>query len=163
MTNVLLVDDAKDLVSCMSEYFKVIGLEVTAYAATDASGAFSIIKKHPIHLSFIDYIMPRVRGFDVLKVLHHHHPACHGYIWSGLCTPEIKNAARDLGARGFIEKPFHPMEIVKIVKDYVENVNCGAEPLPFMPAEYKRGAPRILSNQLLRTPGPKAVKGMEIN
>ena len=121
MTNVLLVDDEKDLVVSMSEYFKVVGLDVMPYVATDANSIYDIIKKHPIQLAFIDYIMPRVRGLDVLTVLKNHHPTCHSYIWSGICTPEIKNAANHIGAKGFIEKPFHPMEIVKIVKDYLKN------------------------------------------
>ena len=121
MTNILLVDDEKQFAFSMAEYFKVVGLEVQPYIAADANSIYSIIKKHPIDLAFIDYIMPRIRGLDVLTVLKNHHPKCHSYIWSSMCTQEAKNAAIHVGAKGFIEKPFHPMEIVKIVKDYLEN------------------------------------------
>ena len=119
--NVLMVDDEKNIVTSMAEYFELTNLAVETHIASNADDALEIIDNHIIHLAFIDVIMPKVGGFEFLKYLQKSQPKCHAYIWSGLNTTDTESAAAFHGAKGFIGKPFHPDEIVGIVEEYINN------------------------------------------
>ena len=126
MINILMVDDEINILNIMTEYFKAIGLEVTPHIAKNAETAYSIIKEHPIHVAFIDIIMPHIGGFEILEKLQTKHPECQAYIWSGMGTADMIKASKYHGAKGFIGKPFRPREIANIVKGYLKDSHTGS-------------------------------------
>lgn len=121
MINILMVDDEKNIIRGMAEYFELSKLAIKTHIASNVDDALGIIDNHIIHLAFVDIVMPEAGGFEFLKYLQERHPKCHAYIWSGLNTTDTESAAMFHGAKGFIGKPFHPDEIVEIVEAYIDN------------------------------------------
>jgi CheY-like chemotaxis protein len=66
---ILIIDDEKDLTFLMSEALSLAG-DCEIYVANDGlEGQDLIIKKRP-DIIFLDFVMPKVKGDEVLKFIH---------------------------------------------------------------------------------------------
>ena len=102
---ILVVDDDKKLRSTLEDYLTESGFEVIT--AVDGADAINIFDKqhHKIDLVLLDGIMPRIDGFDVLKIIRQQSD-----------VPIIMLSAREheqdqlkgfeYGADNYITKPF---------------------------------------------------------
>ena len=113
---ILVVDDDKKLRSTLEDYLTQSGFEVIT--AVDGADAINIFDKqqHKIDLVLLDGIMPRIDGFDVLKIIRQQSD-----------VPIIMLSAREhegdqlkgfeYGADNYITKPF----LLSVLKEHIKS------------------------------------------
>lgn len=113
---VLVVDDDKKLRETLVDYLSVSGFEVLS--AFDGAEAINVFEKHKkdIDVVVLDGIMPRIDGFDVLKIIR-----------ESSDVPILMLSAREheqdqlkgfyLGADNYITKPF----LLSVLKEHIKS------------------------------------------
>ena len=69
-----------------------------------------------IGLVLLDIKMPQINGLDVLKIIKDKYPAINVVVITGYKSVETASEATNLGASGYITKPFKAEEILEKVK-----------------------------------------------
>jgi two-component system, cell cycle sensor histidine kinase and response regulator CckA len=120
-TETVMLADDEDLVRELGERILVKnGYEVlTASNAMEAIEIFAR-EKDRIDLVILDLIMPGMGGKDCLRELLKLDPAAKVLIASGLAADASNRECLDLGARGFLAKPFRIKEMLKKVRMVVD-------------------------------------------
>lgn len=74
--------------------------------------------EHTIHMFIIDWFMSPYHGADLLRDLRADPNYAHTpiIILSGDDDPIIKAQAKDLGANGWMVKPFQPQQLIRVIK-----------------------------------------------
>lgn len=117
---VLLVDDEEMLAEMGREMLEELGYEVTAM--TDSSKALELVRAQPARFDVVvtDMTMPGMTGVDLSRKLLSIRPdlpiiLCTGY--SELITEE---KAREIGIRGFAQKPLSLQILANLLAGVVE-------------------------------------------
>lgn len=63
----------------------------------------------------LDLTMPRMDGQEVLLQLRHLDPNIPVLVMSGYSELEVSARFAGMGANGFIQKPFHPRDLIALV------------------------------------------------
>ena len=116
--NVLLVDDHKPFRDSLSKILEGKGLRV--FSANDGEEALDILRKEDIHLVLTDLKMPRMDGVELLKVAKTIRPEVEVILITGYGTVDTAVTAMKDGAYDYIQKPFKPQEILKLVRKAIE-------------------------------------------
>jgi len=130
---VLIIDDEKGVLKMYSEYLGGGGIE--ALQATDGETGIKIAREQKPDVIFLDIIMPRYNGFDVLKDIKAD-PELKQipvFLLTNLPAESSGDKAKSLGAAGYLVKAqYEPKMILDIVKSattYKENPNPQSEPI----------------------------------
>ncbi len=75
-------------------------------SAMSGEQALEELKRRQFHLVLTDKNMPGVSGLDVLRHVKHHSPDTDVIVMTGYASMESAIEALNLGASGYIEKPF---------------------------------------------------------
>jgi two-component system chemotaxis response regulator CheY len=89
-------------------------LTVVGEAASGESALESIKAAAP-DLVCLDVVMPGVDGLTVLRTIREEHPSVRVVIITGQATSEVVAQARELGARGFVVKPFNAAKVLATI------------------------------------------------
>lgn len=65
----------------------------------------------------MDIVMPGMDGLDAARLLLQAHPDARVLMVSSLAYDDTINEARDIGAKGFVYKPFDQEQILQAMKD----------------------------------------------
>ena len=112
--NVLIVDDSSSMRAVIKKIIKVSGFDVGHYwEAGDGKDALEILKKEWIDLVLSDINMPNMNGLELVRIMSADEAlkAIPVVIVTTEGSAEKISKARDLGASGYIKKPFLPEEI----------------------------------------------------
>ena len=117
---VLIVDDEENVRRLVSS---MLGNKYSVLEAKDGEQAVDMARSHKPDLVLMDIMMPNVDGYT----------ACH-QIKMGQDTKAIPvvmltalgqelnmKLAKEIGADGYITKPFPPLELMNTVKRFLEN------------------------------------------
>ena len=118
---VLVVDDQPHIVRLIQVNLEKVGFQV----ATASDGVEGIEKVREVHpdLVILDVIMPRKDGFEVLREIK----ADPQLEETPVIMLTVKTHNADIvqglreGAELYLPKPFHPKELVSLVKRVLEN------------------------------------------
>jgi two-component system, chemotaxis family, chemotaxis protein CheY len=82
-----------------------------------ASGEMALqsIKAEEPDLVCLDILMPGMDGLAVLKAIREEHPRVRVIIITGQATSEVVAQARELGAKGFVVKPFNAAKVLATI------------------------------------------------
>ncbi|MBF0458539.1 MAG: response regulator [Nitrospirae bacterium] len=109
---VLVIDDEFIVrVSCQRV------LETDGYTVVLSSNAIDglkLIEDEGFDLVITDLIMPGMDGFELLKLVRDRWPSLKVVVMTGYGTTEAADKSLELGADGFIKKPFLPEELLSI-------------------------------------------------
>ena len=107
MSDILIVDDERDIRELISEILKDEGF--TTRLAGNSDDAIAAIDAEPPALMILDIWLKdsRMDGIDILKTVKRENPDVPVVIISGHGNIEIAVAAIKQGAYDFIEKPFN--------------------------------------------------------
>ncbi|MET3105259.1 two-component system chemotaxis response regulator CheY [Oxalobacteraceae bacterium GrIS 2.11] len=125
---ILIIDDS-DLccavlsVILRSDNFNIVGV------AHDAVQGIHLAKLHKPDVVFLDVIMPDVSGLDILVELGALLPETIIIMVSRLEHAEIIRCAMELGADGYITKPFNSASVLGTMRRIKENFIL-AKPVP---------------------------------
>lgn len=112
-TNILVLDDEKEIADLVSLYLKNEGYCVHAFY--DSEKALEYMKNNSIDLAMLDIMMPKINGFEMCKIIRekYNFPVI-------MLTAKIDDMDKiqglSLGADDYITKPFNPLEMVARVK-----------------------------------------------
>jgi two-component system chemotaxis response regulator CheY len=109
----LIVDDDGLVRAFLKDCLQSLGHEVAE--AKDGEEALEQLQMQPFELLFLDLLMPRMSGLDVLGRVRDLHPDCRVVVVSSLDSDSLVEQALGAGASGFITKPFHPVEVKSAV------------------------------------------------
>ncbi len=112
---ILVVDDneltrrALKGILMRDERFSVVG-----EASNGASALESISALRP-HLVCLDVVMPRMDGLSVLRKLREMQLSTAVVIVTGESTSDVVKQAREMGANGFVVKPFNAATVLNTI------------------------------------------------
>jgi len=114
---VLVVDDDARL-----REFMRVNLELEGYSVREASSAeeaLEAIDGQAPDLVLLDVVMPGVDGWQMLQRMQERHGSIPVIMFSGQVEPGEGGDAAELGARGFVGKPFDPQKLIEQAKQLV--------------------------------------------
>lgn len=116
---VLVVDDEALIRWTLRERLNALGFEVME--AADASQALDQISHDGICAALLDLRLPDLSGLEVLKAFRVHHPDCPVWIMTAYGSAAEEQIATDLGACGFVHKPFDADDLAHEVQQALDN------------------------------------------
>lgn len=116
---ILIVDDEKQLVVSLKDYFEPDGIE--ADIALDGKTGRQKLEEHPYDALVSDLRMPGLNGMELLRWVKEEGPNIPVIMMSA--HGEIRDAveAMKIGAYDYLVKPFDPDELLIRIKKAVEN------------------------------------------
>lgn len=112
---VLVVDDSPTMQDIISATLKAAGFEVVQ--AEHGAEGLELLKKEEPDLIITDLNMYQMDGFEFVSRVRKQ--VEHEFIPILFLTTEssedMKQIGRDLGATGWLQKPFNPKELVRVV------------------------------------------------
>jgi len=114
--NIVVVDDEKIILTAVSRVLSKSGYNVHAFSSCDT--VLQDVRTLNPGFIFLDVKMPGYSGLDLLKEMRSMGITAKVVMMSGYTTPEIIEAAKELGVLTFLKKPFDNIyDIVKLVED----------------------------------------------
>ena len=113
MSNILICDDEKDIVSALRICLAAEGYEI--FEAYNGIQALEIIKANDIHLVLLDIMMPEMDGISTLAKIRESYNMPVLFI-SAKSEDADKILGLNIGADDYITKPFNIIEVVARVK-----------------------------------------------
>ncbi|NOZ54507.1 MAG: response regulator [Gammaproteobacteria bacterium] len=114
---VLVADDIKIMRALLKSNLATYNCEVVAQVE-NGNEVIENIKKFKPHLVFLDINMPGKNGLEVLKEIKSQFDSIFVAMVSGHNTFENIKQATDLGADGFVVKPFTSVKIKEMIDKY---------------------------------------------
>ncbi len=114
MTNVLIVDDDAFVRAYLRD-----ALAETGYGLLEAANgeeALELVASDRPEVVLLDLLMPKQSGLDALSKIRSVSPESRIIVISSLDGESLIEQAMAAGARGFVAKPFHPLEVVGAVR-----------------------------------------------
>lgn len=95
----------------------------TVFTAADGERGLEIFTSHgdAISLVITDIGLPRMSGRDVFLRIRALRPTARVIIATGYIEPDTKTELLSLGASGFLQKPYLPHEIARMVREALKN------------------------------------------
>ncbi len=115
---ILLVDDHKSFRDSLAKILNSEGYKVCA--ANDGEEALDILRQEHINLVLTDLKMPKMDGVELLRVAKTLHPEIEVILITGFGTVDTAVTAMKDGAFDYIQKPFKPRDIIKLVRKALE-------------------------------------------
>jgi len=107
---VLCVDDDAQVRGVIARVLQSAGHECVA--AADADEARARLEDEPFSVVLCDINLPGRSGLDLLREVRANHPDVATLVVTGRDDPTIADRALDLGAFGYVTKPFAPNELL---------------------------------------------------
>lgn len=126
LPKLLLVDDEEAIQKILKSVLEREGYEV--WTAPNGKAAQDLVGYLDFKAVISDIKMPGVSGLDLLKFIRETHPKMPVILMTGFSKIMETKEALELGANGFLAKPFKREELVKAIHDA-----CSDEEVPPLP------------------------------
>ncbi len=118
---ILLVDDEEYIRDLASRFLDRAGYRViTAEDGRKAVGVYET-EKNSISLVILDLIMPKMGGRECLEELMKVEPKVKVLVSSGYSDAEKRDDLIQVGAKGFVGKPFQMTQLLKTVREVLDS------------------------------------------
>jgi PAS domain S-box-containing protein len=123
---ILVVEDEDALRTLLVRFFRLYGYNVLE--ARHGGEALLICERHPgpIHLMITDVVMPQMSGKELAERLALLHPEMAVFFMSGYTGSDLTGYGAPESNSHFISKPFRPMDLVKKVRDFLDDSRGGS-------------------------------------
>ena len=117
---ILLVEDEELLLEMMRSLLTSKGYKI--FVAQDGAEAVEVFKKHvqEIDLVLTDMGLPIMIGIEEFKKLKEIDPSVNVILASGYFEPNVKSELLKAGAKGFLQKPYLPDEILRTLRKVLD-------------------------------------------
>jgi signal transduction histidine kinase/ActR/RegA family two-component response regulator len=117
---ILIVEDEDILRKILKDLLESKGYHI--YTATDGLEAVGKYQEHKdeINLVLTDMGLPRMSGTEVFKKMCEINARVKVLLASGFLEPDIKAELFKAGAKGFIQKPYNPYEVLKEIRKILD-------------------------------------------
>ncbi len=110
---ILVVDDDADILRIVCTMLE--GRGWTVQEAASGEEALEKARRDPPDLILLDILMPRMNGLEVLRRVRELVPAARIAMITAFGDVESYLEAMDLGACGYLNKPFEPEELLALI------------------------------------------------
>ena len=112
---ILTVDDSKTMRDMLAHTLKAAGHDVVQ--AVDGQDGLDQMGKHPFDIVITDINMPVMNGIEFIKEVRSQrdYATLPILILTTESSEEKKNEGRQVGATGWIVKPFDPDKLLKVI------------------------------------------------
>lgn len=111
---ILIVDDDPQITMLMTAILQSSGFEI--HVSSSGADALKVIDEKEPHLVLLDINMPGISGLETLEIVRKREEYTSVVLVSGNSGTEDVIKGLELGADGYICKPFNPHELVARVK-----------------------------------------------
>jgi DNA-binding response OmpR family regulator len=116
---VLLVEDEKNVILGVRTCLDAVGYQVEV--VEDGEEALNAVRRELPDLMLLDLLLPKVDGFEVLKILKSDASTSSFpiIVLTAKAEDEDRQRALDLGADNYMTKPFKPQELWDLLRTYL--------------------------------------------
>ena len=111
---ILVVDDEENMLSMLKTFFVERGFE--CFTAVNGLQALEVLEKNPVDIVITDMKMPEMDGMELLSIIKEKYENISAVIMTGFSEEYTTTEALNLGADGYITKPFRNKELLLILK-----------------------------------------------
>ncbi len=110
---IMVVDDSRLVRVQLEDVLEGTDYEIAAYCRSgeDAISQYDEVKPD---LVTMDIIMQGMDGLDATELILKEHPDARIVMISSLAYDDTYEKAKAIGARGFVDKPFHQEQLLKV-------------------------------------------------
>lgn len=116
---IVIVDDNQAILKVLSALLESQGHQVVA-TLKDGADLETCIRSHVPDLICLDYVLPGRNGLELLIELQSTAPDVDVVLITGSNDAELQGKAADVGACGFLHKPFSQAQIIEEVRQIEE-------------------------------------------
>ena len=113
---IMIVDDSRLVRVQLEDVLKGTDYEVAAYCRSgeEAIEQYSTVKPD---LVTMDIIMQGMDGLDAAEIILKQNPDARIVMISSLAYGDTYDRAKSIGAKGFVDKPFHREQLLKVFEE----------------------------------------------
>jgi len=117
---VLVVEDEEALLDLISELLHSYGY--TVLQAKDGSEGLAIFTQHQDGIKAVisDMGLPRMSGHDMFARIREMAPSARVILASGYLEPGLRAKLHSAGAMAFIQKPYQPREVLRVIREVLD-------------------------------------------
>ena len=142
---IVIVDDSASTRSLLRAILRSHGHEVLGEAG-DGTAAVALVERLKPQIVTLDVEMPDMDGFVVLDEIVRNHPNTHVVMVSASDDPFSRKRAFDIGAIGYVTKPFNAGQILK----NLEQIRLTLRPRPAPKAGLRKSCIIVDDNRAVR-------------
>ena len=113
---VMIVDDSRLVRVQLEDVLKGTDYEVAAYCRSGADAIEQYAAVQP-DLVTMDIIMQGMDGLDAAEIILKQNPDARIVMISSLAYGDTYDRAKSIGAKGFVDKPFHREQLLKVFEE----------------------------------------------
>ena len=122
---IAIIDDERDLVRLTEKRLRAGGFEVASYM--EGNGAYEFICREKPDLVLLDIWLPDVSGLEIFKRLRASRELKKiPVLFFSAHVSKKDDCLDNLGADGFIKKPYNPHELISLVKKALDGASFPA-------------------------------------
>ena len=110
---IMVVDDSRLVRVQLEDVLKGTDYEIAAYCRSGEDAIKQYAEVQP-DLVTMDIIMQGMDGLDAAEVILKNNPQARIVMISSLTYDDTFERARAIGAKGFVDKPFHQEQLLKV-------------------------------------------------
>ena len=117
---ILVVEDEEALRNLLTELLESYGY--TVLKADDGVSGLEQFKRHrdDIEAVITDMGLPRMSGQDLFTRIRELDPSSRIVLASGYLDPELRSHLMALGAKAFLQKPYQPTDILRVIRGVID-------------------------------------------
>ena len=116
---ILIVDDEPKVAIVLAASLRKMGPNFKVETASSAQEALEKINQTQYHLMLTDYKMPAVTGLELAEKVRKRAPETQIVLMTAYGTIELRRKLAELGAHGYIEKPFKVTQLRQVVTETI--------------------------------------------
>ena len=113
---IMVVDDSRLVRVQLEDVLKGTDYEIVAYCRSGEDAIKQYAEVQP-DLVTMDIIMQGMDGLDAAEVILKNNPQARIVMISSLAYDDTFERARAIGAKGFVDKPFHQEQLLKVFEE----------------------------------------------
>ena len=113
---VMIVDDSRLVRVQLEDVLKGTDYEVAAYCRSGEDSIEQYAAVQP-DLVTMDIIMQGMDGLDAAEIILKQNPDARIVMISSLAYGDTYDRAKSIGAKGFVDKPFHREQLLKVFEE----------------------------------------------
>ncbi|MFC1552148.1 PAS domain S-box protein [Candidatus Latescibacterota bacterium] len=117
---ILIVDDEEDVRNITRLQLEQLGYKVISAQGGNEAITVYESRMSEIDLVLLDVIMPEIDGLETYKILKKSNPDIKAVVMSGFSKKGKASDILNLGAQGFVQKPFRLVELSDTISDVLK-------------------------------------------
>ena len=113
---IMVVDDSRLVRVQLEDVLKDTDYEIVSYCRSGEDAIAQYDEVNP-DLVTMDIIMQGMDGLDASEIILKKHPDARIVMISSLAYDDTFERAKAIGAKGFVDKPFHQEQLLKVFEE----------------------------------------------